>query len=157
MDWEESLIMKDLHVNGISQLMERINSISQLKCFLHMYAKTWEKVNHICASQEMIHQSHEIFSAHHLPFPNFLTGTASSVQPCQGVINIDPTQPGPASISVELWVSHGPLLQLPAMTPPAEAPLPEIQQLEPELEFVRKCLYFWPFMINWLRFMMHTE
>ena len=72
--------MKDLHVNGISQLMERINSISQ----------------------EMIHQSHEIFAAHHLPFPNFLTGTASSVQPHQGVINIDPTQPGPASISVEL-------------------------------------------------------
>lgn len=94
--------MKDLHMNGISQLMERINSISQLKCFLHMYAKTWEKVNHIFVSQEMIHQSHEIFAAHYLPFPNFLTGTASSVQPRQGVINIDPTQPGPASISVEL-------------------------------------------------------
>ena len=126
--------MKDLHMNGISQLMERINSISQLKCFLHTYAKTWEKVNHICASQEMIHQSHEIFAAHHLPFPYFLTGTASSVQPRQGVINIDPTQPGPASTSIELPVSHGPLLQLPAMTPPAEAPLSEIQQLESKLD-----------------------
>ena len=87
---------------------------------------------------DLVHQSCEIFAAHHLPFPNFLTGTASSVQPRQGVINIDPTPPGPASISVELPVSHGPLLQLSAMTSPAEAPLPEIQQLEPELEFVRK-------------------
>jgi hypothetical protein len=108
---------------------------------LSAYAKTWEKVNNIRASQEIIqdkmdlvHQSREIFAAHHLPFPDFLTGMASSVQPRQGVINIDPAQPGPASISVELPVSRGPLLQLPAMTPPAEAPLPEIQQLEPELE-----------------------
>ena len=59
---------------------------------------------------------------------------ASSVQPWQGVIIIDPAQPCPASISVELPVSCGPLLQLPARTSPAEIPLPEIQQLEPELE-----------------------
>ena len=83
---------------------------------------------------DLIHQSREIFAANHLPFPEFLTGAASSVQPRQGVIDIDPGQPGPASISIELPVSRGHLLQLPPMIPPPEAPLPEIQQLEPELE-----------------------
>ena len=129
--------MKHLLVNGIYLQMERIDSISQLKCFL--YAKTWEKVNNIRASQEMIqdkmdlvHQSREIFAANHFPFPGFLTGTASSVQPRQGVIDMDPAQPGPASISVELSVSHGQLLQLPAMTPPPDTPLLEIYQPEPE-------------------------
>src|SRR6202790_2637304 len=67
---------------------------------LSAYAKTWEKVNNIHASLEMIqdkmdliHQSREIFAANHLPFPEFLTGAASSVQPHQGVIDIDPGQP----------------------------------------------------------------
>ena len=48
---------------------------------LSAYAKTWEKVNNICASQEMIqdkmdlvHQNHIIFAVNHLPFPNFSTG-----------------------------------------------------------------------------------
>jgi hypothetical protein len=100
---------------------------------LSAYAKTWGKVNNICASQEMIqnkmdlvHQNHNIFAANHLPFPDFLTGTASSAQPHQGAINMDPGQLDPASISVELPVSHGHLLQLPAMTPPSEIPLVEI-------------------------------
>jgi hypothetical protein len=107
---------------------------------LSAYAKTWEKVNNIHASQEMIqdkmdlvHKSRDIFAANHLPFPNFLTGTASLIQPCEGVIDMDPAQAGPASISVELPVSRGHLLQLPAMTPP-EAPLLEIDQSEPELQ-----------------------
>ena len=108
---------------------------------LSAYAKTWEKVNNIRASQEMIkdkmdlvHQSREIFAANHLPFPDFLTGTASSVPPLQGVIDMDPAQPGPASISVELSMSRGRLLQLPAMTPPPETPLLETHQPEPESE-----------------------
>jgi hypothetical protein len=107
---------------------------------LSAYAKTWEKVNNIHASQEMIqdkmdliHQSREIFAANHLPFPDFLTGTASSIQPRQGVIDMDPAQPGPASISVELSVSRGHLLQLPTMSPPPETPLLEIH--EPETVF----------------------
>jgi hypothetical protein len=56
---------------------------------LATYSKTWDKVNNICASQEMIkdkmdlvHQSHDIFAASHLPFPYFLSGTANQVQPC---------------------------------------------------------------------------
>jgi hypothetical protein len=79
---------------------------------LATYAKVWDKVNNICASQEMIkdkidlvHQSHDIFAAHHLPFPDFLTGTASLVQPHQGVVDMDPAQPGPSSISTELALS----------------------------------------------------
>ena len=83
---------------------------------------------------DLVHQSHEILAANHRPFPDFLTGTASSVQPRQGVIDMDPAPPGPASISVELSVSHGRLLQLPAMTPPPETPLLETHQPEPESE-----------------------
>jgi hypothetical protein len=82
---------------------------------------------------DLIHQSREIFAANHLPFPDFLTGTASSIQPRQGVIDMDPAQPGPASISVELSVSCGHLLQLPTMSPPPETPLLEIH--EPETVF----------------------
>ena len=84
---------------------------------LSAYAKNWKKVNNICASQEMIqnkidlvHQNCDIFAVNHLPFPNFLTGTTSSVQPCQGVIDVDPGQLGPASTPVELSVSDNPSL-----------------------------------------------
>jgi hypothetical protein len=53
---------------------------------LSAYAKTWEKVNNIRASWEMIPdkmdligQSHDIFVGQHLPFPDFLTESATSV------------------------------------------------------------------------------
>jgi hypothetical protein len=48
---------------------------------------------------DLVHQSHDIFAASHLPFPDFLSGTASQVQPCQGVVDMDLAQPGPSSIS----------------------------------------------------------
>jgi hypothetical protein len=105
---------------------------------LTTYAKVWDKVNNIRASQEMIkdkidlvHQSRDIFAASHLPFPDFLTGTASQVQPHQGVVDIDPTQPGPSSISTELPVSHGRLLQLPEVSSLPETWTSEIPQSEP--------------------------
>jgi hypothetical protein len=63
---------------------------------------------------------HNIFTISYGPFPDFLTGTVGLVQPHQGVIDMDPGQLGPASISAELPVSHGHLPQLPEMTPPPE-------------------------------------
>jgi len=105
---------------------------------LAIYAKIWEKVYNIHASQEMIkdkidlvHQSHDILAASHLPFPDFLTGTASPVQLYQGLIDIDPVQPSLASISIELAVSHGRLLLVPESTSLPDTSDPENQQPEP--------------------------
>ena len=85
---------------------------------LSAYAKTWEKFNNIHASREMASdnmdlacQSGDIFPAPHIPFPEFLTSTAVSIQPWQGVIDMDPAQQVPQSISVELPTSHGPIFQ----------------------------------------------
>jgi len=88
----------------------------------------WEKINNIQASQEMIpdkmnliNQSHDIFAGQHLPFPEFLTGSATSVQPQQGMINMDSAQSIPPSISVELTTSYGISLVLPSPDLPASA------------------------------------
>jgi len=95
---------------------------------LSAYAKTWEKINDIQASQEiipdkinLINQSHDIFAGQHLPFPEFLTGSATSVQPWQGMIDIDSAQSIPPSISVELTTSHGISLGPPSPYLPASA------------------------------------
>ncbi len=76
---------------------------------LATYAKSWEKVNNVKASKEII--SEEIrntqktaaaFAAPDLPFPSFLTDTARSSDPQRGVLEIDPeshSQTVPASIS----------------------------------------------------------
>ena len=97
---------------------------------LSAYAKTWEKFNNIHASQEMASdkidlacQSGDIFSATHIPFPEFLTGTAVYIQPQQGVIDMDPAQQVPQSISVELPISHGPVYKTAQnMQPPSQIP-----------------------------------
>ena len=82
---------------------------------------------------DLVHQSHDIFAASHLPFPELLTGTASLVQPHQGVVDMDPAQPGPSSISTELAVSHDRLLQLPEVSSPPETWTSEIPQSEPTI------------------------
>jgi len=56
-------------------------------------------------------QSHDIFAAPHIPLPEFLTGTAVSIQPQKGVIDTDPTQHIPPSISTELPISQSAILQ----------------------------------------------
>ena len=98
---------------------------------LSAYAKTWEKFNNIHASREMAsdkmdlaHQSGDIFAAPHIPFPEFLTGTAVSIQPRQGVIDMDPAQQHPQSISVELPISHGPVFQNIRPAPSPQMPQP---------------------------------
>jgi hypothetical protein len=95
---------------------------------LSAYAKTWEKVNNIRASREMIPdkmdligQSRDIFAGQHLPFPDFLTGSATSVQPQQGMIDFDSAQSIPPSISIELTTSQGISLALPSPDLPTSA------------------------------------
>jgi hypothetical protein len=72
---------------------------------------------------DLVHQSHNIFAASHLPFLDFLTGTASQVQPCtaRSILNI----------STELAVSYGRLLQLPEVSSLPETLTSEIPQLAP--------------------------
>jgi hypothetical protein len=85
---------------------------------LSAYAKTWEKFNNVRASREiasdkmnLASQSRDIFAAPHVPLPEFLTGTAVSIQPQKGVIDTDPAQHIPPSISIELPISRGAILQ----------------------------------------------
>jgi hypothetical protein len=70
---------------------------------------------------DLISQSHDIFAGQHLPFPEFLTGSAISVQPQQGMINVDSAQSISPSIPVELTTSHGTSLVLPSPDLPASA------------------------------------
>ena len=71
---------------------------------------------------DLVHQSGNIFAAQHIPFPEFFTGTAVSIQPQQGVIDMDPAQQLPKSISVEMSVSCGPVFQNIRPAPPAPPP-----------------------------------
>ena len=61
---------------------------------------------------DLAHQTGNIFAAPHIPFPEFLTSTAVSIQPWQGVIDMDLAQQVPQSISVELSTSNGPVFQI---------------------------------------------
>lgn len=66
----------------------------------------------VADKMELVHQSRDIFAAPHLPFPAFLTGTPASIQPWQGVIDIDAVWPLPSSISVALPISHAAAYQV---------------------------------------------
>ena len=70
---------------------------------------------------------YDIFAAPHIPFPEFLTSTSVSIQPQQGVIDMDPAQAQqlPQSLSVELPVSCGPVFQ---NIIPAPLSLPQVPQ-----------------------------
>ena len=59
----------------------------------------------------LVSQSHDIFAAPHVPLPEFLTGTAVSIQPPKGVIDTDPARHIPPSISIELPISQGAILR----------------------------------------------
>jgi hypothetical protein len=80
---------------------------------LSTYAKTWEKISNIRASQDLIsakidlvRQTGELFSASTLPFPESLKGNPLVVQPQRGVVAFDDNQEIPDSISVGLAISH---------------------------------------------------
>ena len=53
----------------------------------------------------LVSQSRDIFATPHVPLPEFMTGTAVSIQPPKWVIDTDSAQHIPPSISVELPIS----------------------------------------------------
>jgi hypothetical protein len=104
---------------------------------LASYAKTWEKIANIHASREMIQdkidlveQSRQIVAASGQQFPTFLTGNASAIQPLQGLIEMDPEQPIPISVSVDLPVSQAPMMRF--------SEPPEVLQNDPTEEIAQQ-------------------
>ncbi|KAF8074039.1 hypothetical protein FPV67DRAFT_1650749 [Lyophyllum atratum] len=96
------------------------------------YAKTWEKASNIRASKELIsdqldvmRKTADVFAARDLPFPSFITATPTSIQPCQGVIDVDPgldgDEPIPASLTIDLARSH-PVIQITPTSRPIPSP-----------------------------------
>ena len=78
---------------------------------LASYAKNWEKMNNIRASEELVahkmdlvSKTRNVFAAPHLPFPAYLTDNPISVQPSQGVIDFN--DPVPFSLSMDLPTSR---------------------------------------------------
>ncbi|KAJ7878897.1 hypothetical protein B0H13DRAFT_1892420 [Mycena leptocephala] len=53
---------------------------------------------------KVVEETRQIFSAPHLPFPNFLTGTAPSAEPSRGVLDVSGGGFLPHSISTDLAV-----------------------------------------------------
>jgi hypothetical protein len=72
------------------------------------------------------------------PLPEFLTGTAVSIQPPKVVINPDPAQHIPPSISIELPISEVPYFSQWADV--TTLPLPQVPEKWLELMFKIVCL-----------------
>ncbi|KAF8233296.1 hypothetical protein L208DRAFT_1458637 [Tricholoma matsutake] len=110
------------------------------------YAKSWEKTNNICASQElisdkinMIEKTGKIFAAPHQPFPTFLTAVPTSIQPSQGVTDLENFVPSSLSIDIAPSQPIPPTLSgLPLVLPPQcsknQLPTPSTSPEELELE-----------------------
>ena len=114
---------------------------------LSAYAKSWEKITNIQASQELIshqmetiHKTSTIFAAVHQSFPDFLTDTPTSVQPSQGLIDLDDDSLVPPSLSVDLPISlpHVPIPYIPPsplhpLVPPPSEDQSDIPSMPPVL------------------------
>jgi hypothetical protein len=110
------------------------------------YAKSWEKTNNIHASQElisnkinMIEKTGKIFAAPHQPFPTFLTAVPTSIQPSQGVTDLENFVPSSLSIDIAPSRPIPPTLSgLPLVLPPQcsknQLPTPSSSPEELELE-----------------------
>ncbi len=79
---------------------------------LSNYAKSWEKVTNIRASEELIAEqmskikaSRQIFAAPEATFPAYLTSNATQIHPSQGVIDHYDPRTAP-SLSTDLSVSR---------------------------------------------------
>lgn len=82
---------------------------------LSSYAKSWEKISNVRASEELISkqmqsldQSSKVFMATQRAFPNSLTSTPMQIQPSRGVIEFHDNISIPASISTALSLSRIP-------------------------------------------------
>jgi hypothetical protein len=76
------------------------------------YAKSWEKLSNVRASQELIAdrmqslvQSKQIFLAEEQSFPTFITSIPVHTQPSRGVLNLQEHVP-PSSLSTDLAISR---------------------------------------------------
>jgi hypothetical protein len=76
------------------------------------YAKSWEKLSNIRASQELIvaemqslAKSKQIFLAEEQPFPAFITSNPVQMQPSRGVLDLQ-ENPIPPSLSTGLAISR---------------------------------------------------
>ena len=100
----ENQIMKCLLRSGTNQPMERINIMSPLRFSLHMprlgrnstMFELLKKLQDGACISELWY-----FPTPYIPLPEFLTGSAVSIQPQRGIIDTDPTHHIPPSISVE--------------------------------------------------------
>lgn len=77
-----------------------------------LYAKSWEKLSNIRASQELIvaemqslAKSKRIFLAEEQPFPMFITSNPVQMQPSRGVLELQ-ENPIPSSLSTGLALSQ---------------------------------------------------
>jgi hypothetical protein len=120
---------------------------------LSAYAKSWEKITNIQASQELIshqmetiHKTSTIFAAVHQSFPDFLTDTPTSVQPSQGLIDLDNDSLVPPSLSVDLPISlpHVPIPYIPPSPPHPLVPPPEDQSDTPSMPPVLPLIFVPP-------------
>ena len=83
------------------------------------YAKSWEKASNICASEELIseelskiQESHQIFAAPNIPFPQYLTTNAIQLQPSESCGVIENEYHG--SLLSDLPLSCAPPLPIPS-------------------------------------------
>ena len=86
---------------------------------LSSYAKSWEKMSNVHASQELISQqmktlvhSSEIFAATEQQFPNFLTSIPTQIQPSRGVIELHDSTRIPTSLSTAPAFSCAPIPEM---------------------------------------------
>lgn len=86
---------------------------------LSSYAKSWEKMSNIHASQELISEqmktlvrSSEIFAATEKEFPDFLTSNPSQIQPSHGVIELLDSPLILASLSTTPTLSRALILEV---------------------------------------------
>ena len=86
---------------------------------LSSYAKSWEKMSNVHASQELISQqmktlvhSSEIFAATEEEFPNFLTSNPTQIQPSRGVIELHDSTRIPESLSTAPALSCAPIPEM---------------------------------------------
>jgi hypothetical protein len=80
---------------------------------LSAYAKSWEKMSNVRASQELISEqmqslsrSSQIFLAREQPFPNSITSNPTQVQPSRSVIDVHNNTLIPTSLSTALPLSR---------------------------------------------------
>jgi hypothetical protein len=83
------------------------NSFLRNSCLVREVVEEAKQQSHIMGINcKLTHNTREILSPPHLPFPSFFTASAESVQPPQGIRELSDTTTMPQSISTELAMSR---------------------------------------------------